>query len=361
MNQNQLEKRPYIEEDEIDLIELWKNLLEDKKQIIAYTLGVVVLATAYVFSITPTFQSKAYLLPPALETIHELNQLELLLGNQNNHSQESIFRQFLQNLDSRSLKTELFYEQNLVLLYNKDYNNLSGEQQIKAFNMAFDQFSKDFNIILPKKNSGTSLVTVDLSLQASPNKIPLLLKIYLDKVNQKTTQNLIDNINNKQAIAMNQLELKINSSRRIAESKRMDRVIILNEAIQIARKLGISEIKEVGANIHFSLSREESFKLFYIGYKALEAEKYILKSRKSDDPFIKSLRGNQEKHDLINRLVINKERISAVKIDQAPAIAIKTEPNKALILAMSGILGLMLGIFISLIRRAIKSQNATNS
>ncbi|HBQ45167.1 MAG TPA: hypothetical protein DD716_05930 [Thiomicrospira sp.] len=58
-------------EDEIDLFELWNNLLEDKKQIIATTLGIIILAGIYAFSITPTFQSKAYLLPPTLDTIQE--------------------------------------------------------------------------------------------------------------------------------------------------------------------------------------------------------------------------------------------------------------------------------------------------
>ena len=347
-------------EDEIDLFELWNNLLEDKKQIIATTLGIIILAGVYAFSITPTFQSKAYLLPPTLDTIQEINKLDILLENDPSYLQEDIFKQFLQDLTSRSLKTELFNEHNLIALYNKNYHELTGEKQVREYNEAFNQFVKDLSVIIPKKTTELS-ASIDLSLQSSADNLPILLNAYLKKVVQQTTQNLIADINYKQAISMEQLNLKISSARKISEFKRLDRIAMLEEAIQIARSLGIAELKEIGANINVELAGAGSFKLYYLGYKTLEAEKATLEKRKSNDPFIANLRGSQEKYDLLANFKINKDNISVSNIDQAPSFGEKIKPSKALILAVAGVLGLMLGIFIALIRRAIKNRAAEST
>jgi len=45
-----------------------------------------------------------------------------------------------------------------------------------------------------------------------------------------------------------------------------------------------------------------------------------------------------------------------VTIDQAAIYGDKIKPKKSLILAVAGVLGLMLGVFIALIRRAVKNR-----
>jgi chain length determinant protein (polysaccharide antigen chain regulator) len=94
-----------------------------------------------------------------------------------------------------------------------------------------------------------------------------------------------------------------------------------------------------------------------MGYKLLEKEKAVLLNRKTDDPFIPQLRTIQTKIGQLEEMEVNPKKFKVVEIDQMAMPPNKpAKPKKALIVAVAGVLGLMLGIFIALIRRAIKNR-----
>ena len=174
--------------------------------------------------------------------------------------------------------------------------------------------------------------------------------IYLNMALTQALTEIKEDINSKKENTIEQLQLSIQSARNIAKNQRLDRVAKLSEAIQIAKTIGFKK-----PNKDAQLKNQETI-LYLLGYQALEAEKIILMTRESDDPFIEKLRGLEEQLDLLENFTLNTDKLSVAQVDQAPSFGKKIKPKKSLILVVSAITGLMLGIFISLIRRAIKKS-----
>ena len=55
-----MQENRYIQEDEIDLRELFKIIWDKKNFIILFTLAITVLATVYAYSKTPIYEVKSY-------------------------------------------------------------------------------------------------------------------------------------------------------------------------------------------------------------------------------------------------------------------------------------------------------------
>ncbi len=90
---------------------------------------------------------------------------------------------------------------------------------------------------------------------------------------------------------------------------------------------------------------------------ALNTEIRYLKSRKSDDPFIIGLRDLQEQLTMLQKITFDKEKMKAVRIDQAaftPKNPIK--PNRRLIVSISTAVGLFSGILLVFFIEFFKTQ-----
>ena len=120
-------------------------------------------------------------------------------------------------------------------------------------------------------------------------------------------------------IERNSIDENIRTLRKSAKEKRLDRVAILKEASGIAHALEIKDsigykLKKISdsaatkSQILTSISNDAP-ELYTRGYEALDAEIASLSSRAVDDPFIKNLRGLQ---DRLQQLKYN-EKIAALK------------------------------------------------
>ncbi len=97
--------------------------------------------------------------------------------------------------------------------------------------------------------------------------------------------------------------------------------------------------------------------------KALEVNHRIntLKQRQNNLPFSKSLRNLKVEIEKLQEAEdkVKKADFDVTRIVEPPVKPYKpVKPKKALILAVAGVLGLMLGVFIALIRRAVKKRRA---
>jgi len=93
------------------------------------------------------------------------------------------------------------------------------------------------------------------------------------------------------------------------------------------------------------------------GAKVIESEIKILKSRKNDDAFIPELRNLEEEYSYLTSINLDKASLKVVTIDQHAYIPEKPiKPRKLWVLAISVVLGSMLGIMLAFIRSAIKSR-----
>ena len=101
---------------------------------------------------------------------------------------------------------------------------------------------------------------------------------------------------------------KINALRESAKGMRLDRIVQLQEAANIARQLSLVNKSEVQLSItnrksnipsiHTEINTKQS-PLYMLGEKALLAEIEQLEVRESDDPFIPELRSLREKLTLL--------------------------------------------------------------
>ncbi len=357
-----------INDDEIDLFELWNGLVAEKLTILASFVVTVLLAIVYAFSVTPVYQSETYLLPPPAEKVLPMNELAVVLNTNTNtntntsvntNTPESVFNQFQTNLESRQTLKVIFDKYHLLNSYHPDIDQLSGIDRIKAEKKAFSEFIKDFSIKRPKGKESSEEITVSLALSLTEQEVADILNDLVMIAKQKTLQKLYQQILAEKKSRVGLLNDRIFSAREIALDKRMDRIAQLDEAIRITQKLGLNKPVSAGPTLNINnvnTAAAYNSALYLLGSDLLVAEKTVLELRKNDDAFIPELRDLQGQLQKLKSLKIVKADFGVMTVDQAAIYGDKIKPKKSLILAVGGVLGLMLGVFIALIRRAVKNH-----
>jgi len=178
-----------------------------------------------------------------------------------------------------------------------------------------------------------------------------LINDYVSFFDLETVRALVSDARNTIDEQIMDIEYKIASKRQMTKLRREDQVLRYQEAITIARALGIKKrvdatniIQNTQMNVDIATA---STPLYYLGIEALSAEIDILINRESDDPFISGLRDLQEQLALLRSIKIEEEGMHAVTVDQAaypPKTRIK--PNRRLIGSLGTVVGLFLGIFL---------------
>ena len=356
-----------FKDDEIDLFELWNGLIEEKLTVFLSFLMIIALGAIYAFSVTPVYKATSYLLPPKQEAVLPMNELAILLNananaNVTTYKTKEVFEAFKTNLESRQNLKALFNQYDLIKLYSPDYEKLSLSEKIKAEKEAFDEFVKDFSVTSFSKKSELDGFSVSLSLSLTEEEVAKIVNELVEMAKQETIQQIYGQINSEKTTRERQLKERIETARQVELDRRLDKLARLNEAIVITQSLNIKKPISKGPSLNINnVNRAESqnFPLYMLGSDLLIAEKKVLEARKNDDPFIENLRAWQQALKQLESLKIAKDKFGVVRIDAVATYADKVKPKKALILAVSGVLGLMLGIFIALIRRAIKNRKAS--
>ena len=359
-NQNSLE-------DEIDLFELWDGLVQEKVTILLSFCAAVIIAVIYVFSVTPVYKASSYLLPPLPEKVLPMNVLAQSLGSEGEvegwnvafNSSASVFKIFYATLGSRQTLKIIFDEYDLVSLYNPEIKKLTGADNLKAKRAAFDNFTNDFTIHLIDKNNLSLGVIVHLSLALSDAQVAEILNALVKVAEQGAINQLFKQITVERTARLSLFQQRIESARKVEQDRRLDRLALLNESIAITKSLGISKPITAGPSLNVNnanVNTGQTFALYLLGSDLLEAEKKVLELRKNDDAFIDGLRDWQEELRKLNALKIELKKFAVVDINQSALLADKVKPNKVLTLAVAGVLGLMLGVFIALIRRAVNKR-----
>jgi len=348
-NQNSLE-------DEIDLFELWNALIQEKLTILLSFCTAAFIAAFYIFSVTPVYKASSYLLPPLPEKVLPMNFLEKSLGREGSNSSDSIFKMFYAALSSRQTLKIVFDEYDLVSLYEPKLEKLIGIERLKAEAVIFNNFLNGFTIQLIDKNDLSAGVVAHLSLALSDALVTDILNALVKAAERQAINQLFQQIIVEKAARLSLVQQQIESARRLEQGRSLDRLALLNESIVITKSLGISKPITAGPSLKINNSNVntgQTFALYLLGSDLLEAEKKVLELRKNDDAFIDGLRDLQEELQELNSLKIEPKKFAVVEIDQLAIFADIVKPNKAFILAIAGVLGLMLGILIALIRRAI--------
>lgn len=410
--------------DEIDLAELFRSLWAQKLLIVAVTVAAALLAGSYAFFLaTPEYQVQSLLRSAAIKDLDALNGTEVYPL-----TPDEALRRVGTALDSYETRLE-FSRAHPELFEALQTPLRSPEQAFEKFNEAFQMLLPDpkatsltpyvgIRLTYPEDVQGVSIVNglVEFALQRERELIAAdlqaVIKNRLDKLERKIEAARASYETSKQAkiaalleadeLKRAELQDELRALRQQLKTRRDDRIMQLNEAIRIAKSLGIakpttpSALGDEGRSAQGNVIRTEvnnqQIPLYFMGSEALEAERdalqqrrsddftepriaqiakelrllennrevEILKQRENDDLFLKDLALWREEAARLRALDVDVSKLKLVHIDQAavePSKPIK--PKKLLILALGIVLGAMLGVFIALIRNIVRRKPDT--
>lgn len=345
-NQNSLPIQ--TQEDEIDLFELVASLWYRKWVIVGVTSIVIVLAIVYLVITPNVYEAKVIISETQPVNVTQLNVGEEQLGQYSQSvTSSSAFTLFQKNLQSRSLAM-VYFKDHVEPVYRRNGSNAS------ANGLLDNIFLKSISITNPGKKS------IYLSV-AHRYRDPALaaewLNGYLRYIEQKTKEELIESAEHNKTLAVKEYEKEIKSLRTVYSHRLQDKIILLEEAYNIAKKLNLQSpvVSNLSEKV-LSSSLDESL-LYMRGYEVLGAEIDSLKSRELLDPFVSDIRPIQEKISYLDSVEYKLSELDVVNVDawaSEPERSIK--PKKALVLVLAGLLGGMLGIFVSLILWVISKR-----
>lgn len=318
--------------DEIDLIELFQCLWQQKLLIAGFIVVVTLLATAYAFLSTPEYESKAGVLPPHLSDIagYNLGHSEI---NLNQFDVLSVYETFRTNLLSGSLKDSFMSE-----------TSLPGLSAIKVGAPDGKNRPDYYEVVVKYK---------------SPEPAAKWANLYIDMAAKKTEQDMLENIRSEIASKARVIEVQMDVLRSTAKKRREDRIVQLHDALKIAEAVGLDSPQMVVEKTSSDGAAPfvDGSLMYMRGAKAIRAELAVLEKRESDDPFIGELRGLENQLDFLRKIDVNPDDVSVFTLDsraEVPETPVK--PKKAIILALGMILGGGLGLFAALVRSMVQGR-----
>ena len=344
-------------EDEIDLVDLWRLMMSKKHLLVLGLLLAWLVAGAWLLLAKPEYEVRSRLLPPTPQMLAELS----VIGADNKYSPLIVFKRYLNNFISVSNKRHFFNKNNLASYFTKE--DKSPEEQDYIFTK---QFSEKLDLVFDRKqafpeSAMAGFVLDDASLAAQ------WLDQYVDYIQQVTLDDIYVDIERQHAVEKNSLKDQIIIKIAAGKQQREDQIARLDEALKIARQLGIKT-----GDVYSVLSNDrktavevntQNQPLYTRGIEALSAELEALKARKSDEAFIIGLRELEEKLAQLEMLKPNKNKTKTVIVDQQANIPEQAKNKKIpLILVLSSLLGLFLGFFIIFIQHFLRRvKNAESS
>lgn len=318
-----------IEDESIDLYELWINLWNKKWLVILVTIIAALASVLFALSKPPIYLVQALLLPPKAHDIQSLN-VQGVMGI----TPENVFIAFQNNLKSRRLQKK-FIE-----------NGKHGIMEILSPGRTLETWDietlQSFSGMIESDRKVGKGIAVSME-SGDPDFAAELINNYISFFDKETIreqaadlrnsitnqiQNIEYGINSKREMEKvrlldrisdieNTIKSKrakekkqrrdqietikntIKSKREIEKKRREDRIKLLEEAAIIATKLGFRDRVDVTyyvvQNSELGSVNANSIPLYYRGFRELNAEMDFLKKRKSDDHLIIDLRNLQEK------------------------------------------------------------------
>ncbi|MEH6649431.1 MAG: Wzz/FepE/Etk N-terminal domain-containing protein [Motiliproteus sp.] len=336
LNVQSASQRPFAD-DEIDLAQLFAKIWSRKWWVVVISGVVTALAMLYVLFAKPTYQAEVFLMPPTSADLQELNIQTKHLTH--SVSVETVYKKVLDQLRSKQQRRAF------VLAASSNQADLNTEEQ--TVHQSFSSLS----VNIPKKKKALVFSSVSLN-GPDADSVAETLNRYVAQVQASVAEDLAVDVLEERDRKLVQLQSQVKIKRELAKTQREDRVAQLEEAYTIAMAVGIDKLngKSVGSVSGQNINIVNADTLFMRGSDALGAEIEVLKSRASDDPFIKGLRGLQEGIANLKAISIDRSKLHPVRIDfnaVTPKNPIK--PKRRLIVAASLVLGVMLGLFVVLV------------
>lgn len=412
---------PVPQSDEVDLFALSHAIWRQKKLIAVVAGGVLLAAAAYAFLAPPEYQVSSVLRPAAINELDALNRSEVYKLPPG----EALIKvgASLESYDTRLG----FFRANQNLFKEFEHPGRTLEQSFEEFNR------NSINLILPdpkKADSVSAYIKLEMNYPKGVDGVAIVNK-FIDYAIASEREQIAADLNVIVKNRLNELKGKLDAARsnyetekeaKIAslsesdnlrraqlqdelkalraqlKARRADRVALLNEAIGIAKSLGIrkpstpsslGDVERGSGSVMRTEVNNQQLPLYFMGVDALEAERAALTQRKTDDftedriaqiaKELQMLQSNREievlkqreNEDLflsgvqplraevarLRNLNTDMSQLKLVTIDkQALEPLSPIKPKKALILVLGLIFGLILGVLAALLRHVITSR-----
>jgi LPS O-antigen subunit length determinant protein (WzzB/FepE family) len=345
-------------DDEIDLRDLALMLVEGWYWIVGAVVVAVVAAFAYLAVTTPTYETQFRAVPASSANFSGFN---LLSGF--SISPEEAYRALGNRLTSFQ-NFETFVEGNRDLFQLDEGVDLgrvfSGRLSVDGLNAERDgRLALDLTYRYPEGEQGAEVLNA--YVRATAEDVWATLRSRFDDYNRAQIARL-----------QTDLELEKES----LKSAREDRLFALEQAIKVARRLEIEKPttpQQFGRQpsgtevIYANISGDGSLPLYFMGYQALEADRDVLRDaidQGLSNGQIRAIEQQLEQRQRIAQLLDSgrlygvdegvepnhTERVVDV-VEYAFSPAGPSEPRRALILALSLVLGGMLGVMLVFLAR----------
>ena len=382
-----------IENDEIDLIEVIVNIWDNKLKIAAITVIFIILSTALYFIAKPPLNAKTEILPITIfenNLYAQYNSLTMAQGEKDDkkiiaeNRFDKINRNYLLSLFLEELRTK-----DIIIEAIKKYQ-LIDQKKFDSEDKYLKTVQKEalkLNLLSPinvdgNKRGETRLNWIiefevddkdqwEQALSFIESELNNNIKNYL-KLNFNTT---LDNLKLLDRFKLEDLNLKINNAKKDYDNETSNRLAFLKEQSLIARKLNIENNTLEVENFKTPsgvISNLQSAKPYYMrGYAMIEKEIELIESRnnKDKDAFTKNLLDleKQKRALLEDKLLDRTEKLfnnTPIVNDndfKASNIIYQDTEFKASFsfiktILISGIFGIIFGMFYVLIRNAIQQR-----
>lgn len=336
----------YQDNDEIDLIELFRTLWKQKAKIALVTVATTLVAGIYAFTAEEMWTSKAVFSSPKLEEINDYytvtQQLKRILQKPamgvialgpETIAQEA-YDEFKKQLDSNDLRKEFWLTTDYYAEKVKDKTSASDKFEI--LNELVEK-NITFELTDGKKILHPSVIlSADNALESK-----VLLEKYLNKVNEKVWQDRITELNT--VLSQEVADLTHEKQRIIfnAETHRDNNIKISENARNIAEK---ANIKEFNINaIQGNANVDKTDMLFFLGTKALDAQIDNLKNKPVTLPLryyeIERILSEIKKFQSVSKI-----KVKGYKYLMSPNEPTKKDkPKRVLILVLGFFVGITFG------------------
>ncbi|QCI11293.1 hypothetical protein E6B08_07665 [Pseudomonas putida] len=325
---------------EIDLLELVQGVWRQKLWVPLVAVPVIAIGLAYVLMVSPVYEAKLYIQPPAQNEVAQLNY-----GRGGNTglppiSAAYVYGIYLNALQSETVRDKFFRDAFLPTLT---------EEERKG---SRDALYAQFNGMLSVSKAGKDMpdryvLTAHLE---DPRLAATWVSGYAELAAERAKSELLNGARSEISIMADNLEQQIRAARASADNQRKDQIAQLEEALRVAKSIGLDKPPIISSTLGNEVSAGMDGELTYMrGTKALEAEIANLHSRKSADPFIPKLRQKQEQLNFLRHWDINPSLVAMYKQDGAVSQPDKPiKPRKAVIMLMTAIVGVGLGMLVAL-------------
>jgi len=326
--------------DEIDLVELVRGVWRQKLWMALVAVPVIGVALAYVMLAAPVYEAKLYIRPPTQNDIAQLNFGRGEGTGLTPLSAKDVYSIYMKALQSEAVRDKFFR--------NAFLPTLTQDERKGSRDVLYAQFNGMLTVTQAARDVPDRYV-ITASVE-DPRLAAVWVSNYAEIAADRAKDELLSGTRSDISIMADNLEQQIRASRASASNQRADQIAQLNEALRIAKSIGLERPPIISNTLSSEVSAGMGGSLTYMrGAKALEAEIANLEARSSNDPYIPGLRERQEKLNFLRNLKIDPSLVAMYQQDGAVSPPDKpVKPRKVIIMLLAALVGIGMGACVAI-------------